>query len=86
MVINADAYLPVDETLIPTGEIIKVKETPLDFTSSKKIGKEINADNKQLKRGKGYDHCWVLNGEEGNMRFAASAYDEISGHSIIQIR
>jgi aldose 1-epimerase len=79
VVINADAYLPVDETLIPTGEIIKVKETPLDFTSSKKIGKEINADNEQLKRGKGYDHSWVLNGEKGDMRFAASAYDETSG-------
>lgn len=79
VVINADAFLPVDETLIPTGEIRKVEGTPFNFNSSKKIGKEINADNEQLKRGKGYDHCWVLNGEKGDMRFVASAYDETSG-------
>lgn len=77
--IDADAYLPVDETLIPTGEIRKVEGTPFDFTSVKQTGKEINADNEQLKRGQGYDHCWVLNGDKGTMRFAASAYDETSG-------
>ena len=38
-----------------------------------------NTNNEQLKRGKGYDHCWVLNGEKGNMRLVASAYDESSG-------
>ena len=79
VVIDADTYLPVDETLIPTGEIRKVEGTPFDFTSPKKIGKEINADNEQLKRGKGYDHCWVLNGKKGNMRFVASTFDEDSG-------
>ncbi|ULC58031.1 galactose mutarotase [Flaviramulus sp. BrNp1-15] len=79
VVIDADAYLPVDATLIPTGEIRKVEGTPFDFNSAKKIGKEINVDNEQLKRGQGYDHCWVLNGEKGNMRFVASAYDETSG-------
>lgn len=79
VVINADAFLPVDETLITTGEIRKVEGTPFNFNSSKKIGKDINADNEQLKRGKGYDHCWVLNGEKGDMRFVASAYDETSG-------
>lgn len=79
VVINADAFLPVDETLIPTGEIRKVEGTPFNFNSSKKIGKDISVDNEQLKRGKGYDHCWVLNGEKGDMRFVASAYDETSG-------
>lgn len=79
VVIDADAYLPVDETLIPTGEIRKVEGTPFNFTSAKTIGKEINANNQQLKRGQGYDHCWVLNGEKGSMRFVASAYDELSG-------
>ncbi|SDB34281.1 aldose 1-epimerase [Flavobacteriaceae bacterium MAR_2010_188] len=82
VVVDADEYLPVDETLIPTGEIRKVKGTPFDFNSAKKIGEEINADNEQLKRGKGYDHCWVLNGEAGNERFVASAYDEYSGRSM----
>ncbi|WP_439130094.1 aldose epimerase family protein [Polaribacter sp.] len=79
VVIDADTYLPVDATLIPTGEIRKVEGTPFDFNSSKKVGKEINATNEQLKRGKGYDHCWVLNGDNGEMRFVASAYDGTSG-------
>ena len=79
VVIDADAFLPVDETLIPTGEIRKVEDTPFDFRLAKQVGKEINADNEQLKRGKGYDHCWVLNGNKGTMRFVASAYDESSG-------
>jgi len=79
VVIDADTYLPVDDTLIPTGEIRKVEGTPFDFISSKKIGKEINATNQQLKRGKGYDHCWVLNVKNGEIRFVASAYDATSG-------
>lgn len=79
VVIDADTYLPVDATLIPTGEIRKVKETPFDFTESKKVGKEIKVNNEQLKRGKGYDHCWVLNGDNGEMRFVASAFDATSG-------
>ncbi|ULC60730.1 galactose mutarotase [Flaviramulus sp. BrNp1-15] len=79
LVLNADAFLPVDSGLIPTGEIRNVKGSPFDFTSVKKIGKEIEADNEQLKLGGGYDHCWVLNGKKGNMRFVASAYDETSG-------
>ncbi|NJX15702.1 galactose-1-epimerase [Tamlana crocina] len=77
--INADAFLPVDGTLIPTGEIRKVAGTPFDFTSAKTVGKEINAENKQLELGNGYDHCWVLNGENGNLRLAASAFDKESG-------
>ncbi|APZ45943.1 galactose mutarotase [Polaribacter reichenbachii] len=79
IVLNADAFIPVDATLIPTGEIRKVTGTPFDFTSAKKIAKEINSNNKQLKLGLGYDHCWVLNGAKGDMRFAASAYNEESG-------
>ncbi|MEY8847957.1 aldose epimerase family protein [Psychroserpens sp. XS_ASV72] len=79
VVIDADAYLPVDETLIPTGEIRKVEGTPFDFNSAKKIGQDINTQNEQLKCSQGYDHCWILNGDKGSMRFVASAYDETSG-------
>ncbi|SFZ91998.1 aldose 1-epimerase [Flaviramulus basaltis] len=79
VVINSNTYLPVDETQIPTGEIRNVKGTPFDFTSVKKIGKEIAINNEQLKLGGGYDHCWIVNGEKGNMNFVASAYDETSG-------
>lgn len=79
IVINADAYLPVDSTLIPTGEIRNVTGTPFDFTSAKAIGKDINADDNQLKVGNGYDHCWVLNDQNSGMRLIASAYHPGTG-------
>ena len=60
--INADNFTPVDSTFMTTGEILTVKETPMDFTTPKKVGKEINNyDYVQLKNGNGYDHNWVLN-------------------------
>lgn len=79
--INADEYLPVDKTLIPTGELKEVKGTPFDFTEPTPISKgmEMENSNEQLKRGPGFDHCWVLNEQESGMRFAASAYEPTSG-------
>ena len=77
--INADKYLPVDATLIPTGELADVTNTPFDFRTAKTVGKDIIADNDQLKKGLGYDHCWVLNDQNSGMRFAASAYHPESG-------
>ena len=77
--INADTFLPVDATLIPTGEFKEVAGTPFDFTQAKTIGKQINQDNEQLKRGLGYDHCWVLNREADGLSLAATAYDPASG-------
>ena len=59
--IYADSYTPVDATLIPTGKIEPVANTPFDFTKATKIGARINAENEQLKYGKGYDHNFVLN-------------------------
>lgn len=58
--IFADAYTPVDSTLIPTGKIDSVKDTPFDFRHPETIGARINQDNEQLKDGKGYDHNFVL--------------------------
>lgn len=78
LMIDADTYLPVDATLIPTGEMASVEETPFDFREAKSIGEDIEADNEQLARGKGYDHCWVLN-EQGSMRKVASAYHPGTG-------
>ena len=70
--INADYYLPIDSTSIPTGEIRLVEGTPFDFRTPKAIGKDINADDEQLRNGNGYDHCYVLNKhEEGELSFAA---------------
>jgi aldose 1-epimerase len=79
LVINANLFLPVDSTLIPTGELRNVTETPFDFRSSKPIGKQINAENIQIKNGLGYDHCWVLNDQEKGVRFVASAHEPVSG-------
>jgi aldose 1-epimerase len=58
---DADNYTPVNRTLIPTGKLEPVKGTPFDFTSFTPIGKEIHADNEQIKFGGGYDHNFALN-------------------------
>ena len=77
--INADSFLPVDSTLIPTGEIRDVIETPFDFLQPKKIGTDIEMNNEQINFGNGYDHCWVFNNYRDGVRFVASAYDDSSG-------
>jgi aldose 1-epimerase len=79
LVINADSFLPVDNTLIPTGEFRGVTGTPFDFRKSKTIGTHIDNKNIQLKNGLGYDHCWVLNDQDTGVRFVASAYEPVSG-------
>jgi aldose 1-epimerase len=79
LTINADAFIPVDETLIPLGNLSEVSQTPFDFRTSKRIGKDINEENIQLTNGLGYDHCWALNEQDKGMRFAASAYEPVSG-------
>ena len=81
--INADYYLPIDETSIPTGEILRVADTPFDFRSPKKVGLDIDADNEQIKNGAGYDHCFVLNkNEEGELSFAAKIKEPVSGRTM----
>ena len=79
LVINADSFLPIDNTLIPTGEFRDVTGTPFDFKTSKAIGIHIDNENIQLKNGLGYDHCWVLNDQNTGVRFVASAYEPVSG-------
>ena len=60
--VNADNYTPVDSTFMTTGEIIPVKDTPMDFITPKAIGQDITKyDFVQLKNGNGYDNNWVLN-------------------------
>lgn len=79
VVINADHVTPVDEFMIPTGEIVEVKGTPLDFTLPHRIGKRIDDDHPQLKIASGYDFNYVLNKNRGELAFAASAYEPESG-------
>lgn len=78
--IFADEYTPVDSTLIPTGKIVKVKNTPFDFTTTKTIGARIKETDEQLAFGKGYDHNYVLNKTKGmNMFHAATVKADQSG-------
>lgn len=78
--INADFYIPIDNTSIPTGEILCVEGTPFDFRKPKTVGQDIDADNEQIKNGAGYDHCFVLNKkEEGELSFAARIKEPVSG-------
>ncbi|GEL09262.1 aldose 1-epimerase [Flavobacterium glycines] len=77
--IDADKLVPVDADLIPTGKLDDVTNTPFDFRKPKAIGKDIEVTNDQLKKGLGYDHCWVLNNQDKGFRFAASAYEPTSG-------
>ena len=81
--LNADFYLPTDNTNIPTGEILKVEGTPFDFRTPKAIGRDINCEHEQLTYGNGYDHCFVLNKREvGELSFAARLTDPESGRTL----
>ncbi len=82
LMINADRFTPVDSTLIPTGELRKVEGTPLDFRKLTPIGARINADDEQMKFGKGYDHNFVLNRKGPGLVLAARAIDPGSGREM----
>jgi len=74
LMLNADKYTPVDEGLIPTGELKAVAGTPMDFTTAKPIGKEI------AQVPGGYDHNFVLNAyEPGKVRLAARVTEPTTG-------
>ena len=79
VMLNADRFTPVDDGLIPTGELRPVKGTPFDFTEPKAIGRDIHQDTDQLRIGGGYDHNWVLNGEPGELRLAARVTETTTG-------
>jgi aldose 1-epimerase len=79
MMINADGYTPVNSGLIPEGGVKPVEGTPFDFRKPTVIGARIGDDNQQLKIAGGYDHNWVLNGKNGEMKLAAKVYDPKSG-------
>ena len=78
--VNADYYTPVDSTFMTTGETVPVKETPMDFTTPKPVGQDIdNYDFAQLKNGNGYDHNWVLNTKGDLSQVAARLTSPVSG-------
>lgn len=61
---DADRYLPTDETLIPTGELRPVDGTPFDFREPKTIGKDFNMENEDIRIAGGFDHCFCFTGGE----------------------
>ena len=80
--LNADDYTPVDETLIPTGDIDPVEGTPMDFNDPTPIGDRIRNDFEQLVIGRGYDHNWVLdrgNPNDTSLILAARVSEPTSG-------
>ncbi len=83
LTINADFYVPIDEVSIPTGEILKVEGTPMDFRTPHAIGERINDKFQQLVNGAGYDHCYVLNKTEGGeLSLAATCTEPVSGRTM----
>lgn len=79
LTIYADRYSPTDSLLIPTGELVFLDNTPLDFRKPTAIGKRINDDFQALKFGQGYDHNFVLNKQFGEMKLAAEVYEPATG-------
>jgi aldose 1-epimerase len=77
--INADRYTPYDEQFIPTGEIEKVEDLPLDFRNPFRIGERIDNNFGQLELAHGYDQNWVLNNFDGTVRLAATLFEKNSG-------
>lgn len=80
--IPASRYTPVDEGLIPTGEVASVEGTPFDFRQPAAIGARIGADDEQLRRGRGYDHNWVIDRGAGEMALAARVVEPGSGRTL----
>ena len=75
----AKRFLPVDQTLIPTGEQRSVEGTPFDFTQPAAIGSRLHMDEAQLRLAGGYDHNWILSGGEESCPLAAEVYEPVTG-------
>jgi len=58
--VYSDAYLNIDKELIPTGEVMDVTDTPMDFRQRKKIGRDIDSEYLPLQYAQGYDHNYVF--------------------------
>ena len=79
VMIPADLFTPVDNTLIPTGELRPVDNTPFDFRSPTAIGARIGDNDEQLKFGNGYDHNWVFSKRIGDLTLLARVTEPSSG-------
>lgn len=80
LMIAADFFTPVDSTLIPTGRLMPVEGTPMDFRRPAPIGSRLDADFEQLCHGHGYDHNWVLSRRSTHdLELAATVYEPAAG-------
>lgn len=80
LTLHASKFTPVDSTLIPTGELRPVANTPFDFLKPHRVGERINVDDEQLKIAKGYDHNWVIDSQgAGKLTTAAEVYEPTTG-------
>lgn len=79
LMIDADNITPVNTTLIPTGQLMKVEGTPFDFRKATAIGSRIDTTNEQIRNGKGYDHNFVLNGADGSVKKVCTVKGDVSG-------
>lgn len=80
LTVNAKRYTPVDSTYMTTGEILEVAGTPMDFTTAKEVGADIEKiDFDQIKNGNGYDHNWVLDAAGDDSLVAATLYSPTTG-------
>ncbi|NLI54791.1 MAG: galactose mutarotase [Clostridiales bacterium] len=77
--IDADQFTRIDELTIPTGEIVPVRNTPLDFTKAKPLGRDINVTVEHIDTAGGFDHNFVLNHPKGGVERVATAVDPIGG-------
>lgn len=82
LTLNADAFTPIGPSLIPTGEIRDVDQTPMDFRGRSVIGARIDDAYDQLSFAGGYDHNFVLNDFTGLLRHAANVYEPESGRTL----
>lgn len=76
--VYSDAYLDIDDEMIPTGKLIEVTDTPMDFRARKKIGQDINSDYLHLQYAHGYDHTYVFDADR-SLKKVAKLYGAHSG-------
>lgn len=82
LILESDEFTPVDAELLPDGRILKVSGTPFDFRQAKAIGRDIGADNEQLRLCAGYDHNFVVLGTPGALRLCAMVREPKSGRTL----
>ena len=79
LTICADRFTEGDAQTLPTGRILSVEGTPMDFRAGRRIGDSLESDFEQIRLCRGYDHNFVLNGEAGTLRKMAEAAGDRSG-------